>query len=350
MARRTACVRANGLLDGAGLVRVAARAARPPALSGGGATLVRCVALNAARVPSRVRAVRLSGVAGLAATEAILTVGLVAVRASSGVRRSGGPRAGRARERTVAVRALTEGLRAHLVRLVAAAAVRVSRHARVDVRVARGAVGDSSEGSGVRFVAGGARTSVRRVGGDCLRVTRGAPVQRSATGDEAVWLVARAAAMGRREPRARGDERHGRVGVAGPARARRRSQRSAVRGVARGAAPVRRGGGQRLRMYCGVAGRAGLGGVGPTSVPVVTRQAIAMATRHARRRHVDLGERNVETSLEEVREQQQQRDLQDTSRAESPLQVARGSVVVDTTGLTLDEVVERLFEEVARIH
>ncbi len=76
----------------------------------------------------------------------------------------------------------------------------------------------------------------------------------------------------------------------------------------------------------------------------------ASVDERARRRHGDLREREVETSLEEVREQQQQRDLQDTSRAESPLQVARGSVVVDTTGLTLDQVVERLFEEVARIH
>jgi cytidylate kinase len=76
----------------------------------------------------------------------------------------------------------------------------------------------------------------------------------------------------------------------------------------------------------------------------------ASVDERARRRHDDLREREVDTSLEEVREQQQQRDLQDTSRAESPLQVARGSVVVDTTGLTLDEVVERLFEEVARIH
>jgi cytidylate kinase len=75
----------------------------------------------------------------------------------------------------------------------------------------------------------------------------------------------------------------------------------------------------------------------------------ASVDERARRRHEDLRQRDVETSLEEVREQQQQRDLQDTSRAESPLQVARGSVVVDTTGLTLDEVVERLFEEVVRI-
>lgn len=75
----------------------------------------------------------------------------------------------------------------------------------------------------------------------------------------------------------------------------------------------------------------------------------ASVDERARRRHMDLREREVESTLEEVREQQQQRDLQDTSRAESPLQVARGSVVVDTTGLTLDQVVERLFEEVARI-
>jgi len=75
----------------------------------------------------------------------------------------------------------------------------------------------------------------------------------------------------------------------------------------------------------------------------------ASADERARRRHGDLLERGAGASLAEVREQQKQRDLQDTSRAESPLQVACGSVVVDTTGLTLDEVVERLIEEIARI-
>ena len=75
----------------------------------------------------------------------------------------------------------------------------------------------------------------------------------------------------------------------------------------------------------------------------------ASVEERARRRHGDLREREVDTSLEEVREQQQQRDFQDTSRAESPLQVARGSVVVDTTELSLGEVVERLSGEVAKI-
>ncbi len=69
----------------------------------------------------------------------------------------------------------------------------------------------------------------------------------------------------------------------------------------------------------------------------------------ALRRHRDLADREIAASLDEVREQQNRRDRQDTSRSESPLQVAQGSVVVDTTGLTLDEVVERLMAEVANL-
>lgn len=75
----------------------------------------------------------------------------------------------------------------------------------------------------------------------------------------------------------------------------------------------------------------------------------ANAEERARRRHLDLAANEESTSLEDVLEQQRLRDLQDTSRAESPLQVARGSVVVDTSGLTLDEVVERLLEEAGKL-
>lgn len=74
----------------------------------------------------------------------------------------------------------------------------------------------------------------------------------------------------------------------------------------------------------------------------------ADADERARRRHLDLLDRDVESNLEEVLVQQHRRDRQDTSRADSPLQVARGSIVVDTSGLTLEEVVERLLEEVAK--
>jgi cytidylate kinase len=75
----------------------------------------------------------------------------------------------------------------------------------------------------------------------------------------------------------------------------------------------------------------------------------ASIDERARRRHHDLKEIDPSATLDVVQEQQQQRDRQDTSRAESPLQVARGSVVVDTTDSTLEEVVDRLFDEVARI-
>jgi len=74
----------------------------------------------------------------------------------------------------------------------------------------------------------------------------------------------------------------------------------------------------------------------------------ADAEERARRRHLDLLDRDVDSDLEEVLAQQHRRDRQDTSRADSPLQVARGSIVVDTSGLTLEEVVERLLEEVAK--
>jgi cytidylate kinase len=72
----------------------------------------------------------------------------------------------------------------------------------------------------------------------------------------------------------------------------------------------------------------------------------ASARERARRRHRDLASGREAPTLDEVLEQQHQRDLQDTSRSESPLQVARGSVVIDTTGLSLEEVVDRMLAEV----
>jgi cytidylate kinase len=75
----------------------------------------------------------------------------------------------------------------------------------------------------------------------------------------------------------------------------------------------------------------------------------ASSEERAKRRHRDLEEREIEATLEEVREQQQQRDRQDTSRADSPLQVSRGSIVLDTTELSRNEVVERLLKELEKV-
>jgi cytidylate kinase len=75
----------------------------------------------------------------------------------------------------------------------------------------------------------------------------------------------------------------------------------------------------------------------------------ASPQERATRRLRDLSPENGGLSLDEILQQQQQRDLQDTSRAESPLQVARGSVVIDTTGLSLEEVVDRMLREAGRL-
>ncbi len=62
----------------------------------------------------------------------------------------------------------------------------------------------------------------------------------------------------------------------------------------------------------------------------------------AQRRYDELVGRGVAVTLEEVLEDQSQRDFRDSSRADSPLVVAPGAVVVDTSGMTLHEVVEYL--------
>ena len=74
----------------------------------------------------------------------------------------------------------------------------------------------------------------------------------------------------------------------------------------------------------------------------------ASPEERARRRLADLQKNAPETTLDEVRRQQQQRDRQDTTRSESPLHVAPGVVVIDTTGSTPDEVVDRLVQELER--
>lgn len=116
---------------------------------------------------------------------------------------------------------------------------------------------------------------------------------------------------------------------------------SAVSGVRRSLVPVQRRIG--LERGCVMEGRD----IGSVVFPDATLKVFLTASPEVRaeRRHQDLRERGIDASFEDVRQQQRQRDLQDTSREDSPLHVARGSVVVDTTGMTLDQVVTRLLSE-----
>jgi len=87
--------------------------------------------------------------------------------------------------------------------------------------------------------------------------------------------------------------------------------------------------------------------IGTVVLPDADLKFFLTASAHERalRRHRDLAAGDETPTLDEVLEQQHQRDLQDTSRSDSPLQVARGSVVIDTTGLSLEEVVDRMLAE-----
>ena len=64
----------------------------------------------------------------------------------------------------------------------------------------------------------------------------------------------------------------------------------------------------------------------------------------AGRRHAELSEKGVQVPLEEVLADQRRRDKDDTERAISPLRPAPDAIVVDTTGIDLEAVVERCFQ------
>jgi cytidylate kinase len=117
---------------------------------------------------------------------------------------------------------------------------------------------------------------------------------------------------------------------------------SAVPGVRRALVPVQRRIG--LENGCVMEGRDITSVVFPDASLKVF--LTAGPEERARRRLGDLRARGDEISLEEVRQQQHRRDRQDTSRADSPLHVAKGSVVIDSTGMSVEEVVERLLSEV----
>lgn len=70
----------------------------------------------------------------------------------------------------------------------------------------------------------------------------------------------------------------------------------------------------------------------------------AGAEERARRRAEELG-----TDVETVLRDQALRDAQDESREHSPLKIAPGAIELDTTGLTIDQVVDRIVELVERV-
>jgi cytidylate kinase len=72
----------------------------------------------------------------------------------------------------------------------------------------------------------------------------------------------------------------------------------------------------------------------------------AVPEERARRRHAELSAKGDRSTFEEVLADQLRRDRDDSSRAVAPLRPAPDAVVIETSGLALDAVVDRIVAEV----
>src|SRR5215468_12039298 len=71
---------------------------------------------------------------------------------------------------------------------------------------------------------------------------------------------------------------------------------------------------------------------------------VASVEERARRRHAELSARGLTADPAEVRAEIVKRDAQDTGRALAPLRRAPDATEIDTTGLTVAEVVDRMLD------
>jgi len=74
----------------------------------------------------------------------------------------------------------------------------------------------------------------------------------------------------------------------------------------------------------------------------------ASLDERARRRQLELRARGVEVDEDTARRDIAARDAQDSNRALAPLRKAPDAIEIDTTGLTVDQVVAQLVERVER--
>ena len=84
--------------------------------------------------------------------------------------------------------------------------------------------------------------------------------------------------------------------------------------------------------------------IGTVVLPWAGLKVFLQASVHerARRRHSELLARGLDTSYETVLAELMQRDHNDTTRAVSPLKPAADAVAINTDGLALEEVVDRI--------
>ena len=74
----------------------------------------------------------------------------------------------------------------------------------------------------------------------------------------------------------------------------------------------------------------------------------ASVRERAKRRLAELRKQDVDTTLESVEAEIQERDEKDITRAHSPLRTAEDAIIVDTTEKTIDEVVEFIIAAICK--
>jgi cytidylate kinase len=72
----------------------------------------------------------------------------------------------------------------------------------------------------------------------------------------------------------------------------------------------------------------------------------ASVDERAQRRHIELSQKGSEQSLDSVRSEVQERDRRDSSRPVAPLLQAADALLVDSTGLTIEQVVSKIVDHV----
>lgn len=72
----------------------------------------------------------------------------------------------------------------------------------------------------------------------------------------------------------------------------------------------------------------------------------ASIAQRAKRRYYDNIARNIESDLKVIEEEIKRRDTFDTTRQHSPLKAAEDAIIIDTSDLTIDQVVSRIKDTV----
>jgi cytidylate kinase len=91
--------------------------------------------------------------------------------------------------------------------------------------------------------------------------------------------------------------------------------------------------------------------IGTVVLPDADKKFFVTASplERARRRQRELAQQGYRVKLEDLVREIEERDRLDSSRSVAPLRIAPGAIVIDTSDLTVDEVVARIVAEVGEI-